>query len=90
MQIPAVEAPELSTISLEELLSDEEESAGFTLDELSFVEDDDSAGFALDELISDDEDSVDFTLEELSTDEDDSISFVSLLLDSTGLSELDD
>jgi hypothetical protein len=90
LQIPDIDVSELSTISLEELLSDDEESAGFTLDELSFVEDDDSAGFALDELSSDDEDSAGFTLDELSTDEDDSIGFVSLLLDSTGLSELDD
>jgi hypothetical protein len=45
---------------------------------------------SLDELSTDDEDSVGFTLDELSTDDDDSIGFVSLLLDSTGLSELDD
>jgi hypothetical protein len=56
------------------------------LEELSSDEDD-SSGFILDELISDEEDSANFTLDELISDEDD---FAILLLDSTGLSELDD
>ena len=61
------------------------EEVSITLDELSSDEDD-SSGLMLDEL-SDDDDSAGFTLEELISDEDD---FALLLLDSTGLSELDD
>ena len=61
------------------------EEVSITLDELSSDEDD-SSSFTLDEL-SDEDDSSGFTLEELISDEDD---FALLLLDSTGLSELDD
>ena len=79
LQIPAVEAPELSAISLEELLSDDEESAGFTLDELSFVEDDDSSGLTLDELsFIEDDDSSGLTLDELTFVEDDDTSGLTL------------
>ena len=74
-------ADELET--LEELYSDDKD--GISLEELSSDEDD-STSFTLDEL-SDDDDSAGFTLEELISDEDD---FALLLLDSTGLPELDD
>ena len=69
----------------DELISEDDDSTRFRLEELSFDEDD-STSFTLDEL-SDDDDSAGFTLEELISDEDD---FALLLLDSTGLSELDD
>jgi hypothetical protein len=68
------------SITLDELYSDEDDSLGFTLDELLSSEDDDSSGLMLDELLTDEEDDC-TPLDELFADDDNCAPLDELILD---------
>jgi hypothetical protein len=77
------------SITLDELSSDEDDSLGFTLDELLSSEDDDSSDLRLEELLTDEEDDCSgLMLDELLTDEEDDSS--GLMLDELLADEEDD